>query len=372
MAQRAVQGLHQALTDHGLPCSLQLVEGAAYVDRELVAVDAGDYTKVERLARAFANVGYQELSIERAPTVAELSRICEALAAGLQAKTVAVDELTAAGIAWREISSVGFDGAEGEAVDQEVFAMTHLAMAMADAERVETDLDRDPQWPWSDGLSIVRRLERGLAVDSAAVVRTLELSPGAWSVARRSVSVARCAQHALRVLGCAASLSRAVGHAAVAVAFTGLGQACPVDEAASQLLVRLQLSAADAASETTPHRLRMVTVVRTLASGARGDLVAVGRLVEAAYELELLRMQVRPGQVAPRIELLAVGMQQLDSAWMKFIVNIEGLLPPGSRVRLADGRDGIVLGAGDPINPWRPLVLCDGRVSIPDTPVRLP
>nr|MCH9688623.1 hypothetical protein [Deltaproteobacteria bacterium] len=186
-------------------------------------------------------------------------------------------------------------------------------------------------------------------------------------------SVARCAQHLLGVVGCSTSLSRAVGHAAVAVAFDGLALSRPVAEAAARLLSQFDSGPDDdTASETTPHRLRMVTVVRALASQQNGELDSIHKLVATAYGLEALRLKIRPGHVAPRIEVLAVGMEQLDTAWMKLIINVEGLLPPGSRVQLPDGRAALVLGAGDPINPWRPLVLCEGRVLVPDSAVRIP
>ena len=48
-----------------------------------------------------------------------------------------------------------------------------------------------------------------------------------------------------------------------------------------------------------------------------------------------------------------------------------GVFPPGARVRLPDGRVGVVAGEGSPEDPSRPRVYLDGTLQVPSGPVRL-
>ena len=67
----------------------------------------------------------------------------------------------------------------------------------------------------------------------------------------------------------------------------------------------------------------------------------------------------------------AAGDEEVDGAWLRLVINAEGVVPPGARVVLPDGSRGVVMGPGDPMDAWRPSVLVGGRVVIPDLPVRL-
>lgn len=365
VTRAAAERLRAAIEGIGVPFALQLVADAAYVDRQLVSVPPGEYSSVHTLLRLFDNLGHHELQFDRVPSPREILQLVAVLAEGLVAPSTSAEDTPIPGISWTVIPNAGF-GIDSESVDEELFAVTQLALAIADIERAETTYLSEGTWHWTAGLSAVRRLERGLATDRNAMLRALELSPGPWSAARRAVSVGRCVQQALHTVGTPAVLVRAAGHAAIAVATAAFVATTTVDIAAEQLLALLQ----DTGLETTPHRLRVVTVVRCLAQTSSDDLTSVVELITAAHELERLRVVARPGHIAPRVDLLALGLERFTTPWIKLIINMEGLLPPGARVVLPDSRGAIVLGVGDPLNPWRPLVLVEGEAIIAEGPVR--
>lgn len=365
VTQAAARGLTQVVDDLGAPNSVQFVADAAYLDRQLISVPPQEYGKVNTLLRVFENLGFQELSFDKVPAPRDALRLCAVLAEGLVARSRAAEDTAIAGIRWTVVPNASFGGST-ESIDTELFAVTHLSLAIADAERAEETFRESQSWRWAAGLSAVRRLERGLATERNAMLRALELSPGPWSAARRAVSVARCVQQALDTVGCPQALVRAAGHAALAAAIVGYVEDLDADAAARRVtpLVTTDIS------ETTPHRLRMATVLGGIAQPSEHELEGIATLVHTAYHLEQLRVRARPGAILTRVDLLALGLKRLKSPWIKLVINMEGLLPPGARVMLADGRSGIVLGAGDPLNPWRPLVLADSDVLVPDRAVR--
>jgi hypothetical protein len=56
---------------------------------------------------------------------------------------------------------------------------------------------------------------------------------------------------------------------------------------------------------------------------------------------------------------------------MKHLIHCAGSIPPGTHVRLSDGRIGIALEREEGSDPSFPPVLIEGRVIQPDRPVRI-
>ena len=208
VTRAAAERLRAAIEGIGVPFALQLVADAAYVDRQLVSVPPGEYSSVHTLLRLFDNLGHHELQFDRVPSPREILQLVAVLAEGLVAPSTSAEDTPIPGISWTVIPNAGF-GIDSESVDEELFAVTQLALAIADIERAETTYLSEGTWHWTAGLSAVRRLERGLATDRNAMLRALELSPGPWSAARRAVSVGRCVQQALHTVGTPAVLVRA-------------------------------------------------------------------------------------------------------------------------------------------------------------------
>ncbi|MEM9457536.1 MAG: hypothetical protein AAGF11_25375 [Myxococcota bacterium] len=371
VTREVAEEIHAIMQSAGIPRSLQLVADAAYLDRELIAIRPDDYSKVHVLLKVFGNLGVDELSIRRVPSAPQLLRLLEVLTEGLIGPSRAAEDQPVPGLVWRAIPTASVGGS-CEVVDDEMLAITQLSLAISDAERAEAELAKAGTWLWESGLSAVRRLERGLTSDPSAVLRALELSPGEWSAARRAVGVARCVQQALDIVDSPASLVRATGHAALAAALVSFvhGPSLGLANAARQILPEIEGDRA-LVQETTPHRLRVATVLRSLCASDRRELAEVAALVEVAHTLESWRVSICPGGIAPRIDLLALGLERVESPWVKVIINMERLLPPGAQVQLHDGRGAVVLGAGDPLDPWRPLVIAGADVFIPEQPVRV-
>ena len=366
----------EALAHAGPPFALQFVREATFRDRTLVSLDLEGFHRCQVLSKALSHCGVQELSFDRVPEVSALLRLSQILARGAQGPTDWLEHETLGGVSWREIAGAGW-GAAARSIDPDLFAVTQVSLAIAETELLAAD-PRAP-WRWPAGVGVVRRLERALDVDSNAADRALELAPAPWSPARRAVAVALRVVAVLREVGALAGTVRAAGHAALVIGVAGIrpGATATLEQAAGDGLARLLATAMDSASGGARHRIRVCALLHAIhkRTAFHGRWVGAIGLVDILYALEQRRQ--RPGQTAQLTlsdllaEALADVSGRFDAAWLRAIVATVGELPPGARVRLADGRLGVVLEPGPSGQAWRPLVLIAGVVVEPQQPVRL-
>lgn len=368
MTHEACDRLLDALTQVGIPCRMQLVAGCAFVNRRIVPIEYRDYTRVRQLSAAAGRLGANEFEFRAVPPIHELRQWVQVVGEALAGGTGGIEDLVVSSIRWRELTGVTL-GEDGERVDPELYAITQAALGIESALRAESALNEDPAWPWSEGLAVVRHVERGLDADAGAVGRAIEMSGAPWDASRAAFSAARTAAQATQALGIAAALRRAITHAAFAL--TMLAARTRDDgptEAARTFTNKAHMALRDDV-ELSSHRLRVLAAVAALHEASDGALYAIGSLLRCATTLELSR--IRSPYPPTRVELVAHGLESLDPTWMRVVVQCEGALPPGSRVRLADGRLGVVLGVGDGAAPWRPRVLVGSEIIQPQRDVQL-
>lgn len=365
------------------PFSLQFVREATFRDRMLLPLDLEGFQRSQVLSRAVSNCGVQEVTFEALPESADLLQLAHVLARGAQGPTDWLESLVLNGISWREIAGAGW-GAAAQAIDADLFAVTQLALAIAEAERL-VGLRHEP-WAWTAGVGVVRRLERALEVDSAAADRALELAPAPWSAGRRAVAVTLRVVAVLREVGAQAGTTRAAGHAAFVLGVHGMapglpgtveGKAPAFEEAAGLALPHLLETSMETAGGAARHRIRVCALLNAIhrRTAFHGRWVGAIGLLDVMYELERRRQNDRQKVQLSLADLLAGALAEADSkldpGWLRALVATVGELPPGARVRLADGRVGVVLEAGPSGDPWRPIVLIQGQMVEPPQPVRL-
>ncbi len=368
--------MRDAVANAKPPFSLQFVREATFRDRTLLPLDLEGFQRSQVLSRAMSHCGVQELSFEAIPGPAELLKFAQVLARGAQGPTDWLESLALNGLSWREIAGAGW-GAESQAIDADLFAVTQLALAIAEAERLVAD--RNEPWHWTAGVGVVRRLERALEVDSAAADRALELAPAPWSPGRRAVAVTMRVVAVLREMGSLAGTTRAAGHAALVLGVFGMAtnNALTMQDAAATGLPRLLATTLESAGGAARHRIRVCALLNAVhrRTAFHGRWVGAIGLIDVLYELERRRQNDKQSVQLSLADLLAGALaeaqSQLDPAWLRALVATVGELPPGARVRLADGRVGVVLEPGPSGDPWRPMVLVQGQMVEPQQPVRL-
>lgn len=373
--EAAAGRLADAIGGASPPFAVQLVGEAVFADRKLLPLDLEAHQRAMEVAAAVHSLGAHELSFSTKPSVSEATALVGALADGARGRESALDELLLRSVGWREIPQADW-GEESQEVDPEIFAVTQVSLAVADA----SGLGSHGAWRWSRGLAIVRRLERALASHRVAAKRTLEANDLPWTIARRAVSAARLAENAMSLLRLPTSARRATVHAALMISATGLAERGGVTlaEAATRALVRA-LETPPPTGRISPHRVRVVALLRALSQDAPDDPstgledLPAAKLIALTYRLERDRRPEGVDFELTKLDLLsaAAGDEEVDGAWLRLVINAEGVVPPGARVVLPDGSRGVVMGPGDPMDAWRPSVLVGGRVVIPDLPVRL-
>lgn len=304
--EAAAGRLADAIGGASPPFAVQLVGEAVFADRKLLPLDLEAHQRAMEVAAAVHSLGAHELSFSTKPSVSEATALVGALADGARGRESALDELLLRSVGWREIPQADW-GEESQEVDPEIFAVTQVSLAVADA----SGLGSHGAWRWSRGLAIVRRLERALASHRVAAERTLETPPPTGRI--------------------------------------------------------------------SPHRVRVVALLRALSQDAPDDPstgledLPAAKLIALTYRLERDRRPEGVDFELTKLDLLsaAAGDEEVDGAWLRLVINAEGVVPPGARVVLPDGSRGVVMGPGDPMDAWRPSVLVGGRVVIPDLPVRL-
>ncbi|MBM4371167.1 MAG: hypothetical protein FJ098_05910 [Deltaproteobacteria bacterium] len=371
VAARAGQSFHEA----GLPFTLQFVGGGLFRDMALIPVSLRTYKQVVELSKTLRHLGVDELTFEQVPALSDLVRFGEALGQGAVAASDALAGVRIGGLSWRTIEGIRW-GLDRENVDPEIYASAQVGLAVAEAE--ELVATRDGPWRWTRGLAVVRRLERGHEVSPAATRRALEVTPEGWSMARRAVCACYRTLSCLDHLGADRAIRRSGSHATLGLCVTGLGTRGGemVVPAAEALLPRLVGTQGFTRAGVEPHRLRVNALVHRLHGQFAEQRRSPGilHLLLLAYDLERRRCPAGTDFDLTSGDLLALASQEADrryhGAFVRLLLTLEGQLPAGAHVRLADGRSGVVL-VPNPDDPLLPRVLVGRQVLTPVAPVSL-
>lgn len=371
-ANEAAAELAAALKGATPPYAVQFMGDALFRDFHLVPVAYDGFLQCQQLGKAMRALGAREIRVDSAPAPADLMPFLVSLGGAFAGGGDPLELIKVPGLTWRDIPGAWW-GEGGERVDPEVFALGQVALAVEAAERLRA---ADPPCPWPETLAVVRRLERALDAHPAATRGALELAPGGWTPSRRAISAAIHALATLRHLDAAAHLGRTVAHTVLVLGLVGFAprggmRIADAARAASRLF------AAPVASRlgAEPHRLRVsVLIDRFVRYGDRLDAwLAPMNLVDLLYALERMRCPEDAGFDFAWVDLLAVAAsdRRFDPEWARVLIASSGVIPPGARVRLADGAEGVAMEPGDSGDPRRPVVLVDGRLVVPDRPVSL-
>jgi hypothetical protein len=371
LSNQALQALAQALEAAGLPLEFQFVGGAAFRNRVPVPLDRTTWDKAQAVAHALRQRGLHEVSFEGAPNQRALLELASILAFPAANEEMQGREVEFAGVTVRAIPGVAATESSRDH-DLEVHLAAQVRLAIAEAEILSKN--RGQPWEWGRALACVRRLEACVELGSVAAVRAMELTAGHWTLGRRAAAGALEALVCLKQAKADLPTRRSVASAALALGVHGFSPA------RSQPLA----TAAQAALETTlpisggrpmePVKARVNALLHRL----KGDQTRALRpgtlpLLQLVYRLEGNRTGVQPLSVPTLADLAArecaPGSDPRDS-WLGVLLEALGQLPPGSRVRLPDGRVGLVLEPADNGDPLTPKVLAAGRVVSPAAPVQ--
>lgn len=352
------------------PYALQFVGQAVFIDRVLAVLDALNFSRSLKLSRYLAAVGVNEVGVEYTPSTQNLI----ALARALLSREGAAPNVD--GLHLREIRGVSGGGGSGEVIDPELFATAQMVRSLMESEGLEASIDEG--WPWSSGISVVRRVERARNVDLAACLRFIEFAPGPRSVPRRALGALITVLAVTSAAGLSTSLSRVASHAAFALGLYGLAEreGASFVEAAETSLPRLIATAMAGGTNLDPHRQRVCALLQSVVAAhddpSRWNPLA--RSVALAYDIERLRCPLGPEFDLSALDLLAwasrAGEREHARQWVRALFAAHGVLPPNARV-LVGGREGIVLGGAEDGEPFTPLVYLtgDGSLALPETPV---
>jgi hypothetical protein len=378
VAQGAAQGLCKAVAALSPPFTVQFVAGGVFLDRTLVPLDFNHFERGLHLTIALNRLNAHELSFETPLDVAVAQRLAQGLAAGSRGPTEDLKGVELPGLTWREIPHAK-SGIDAEGVDPEVAAIAHTVLGLSVVEQI--DEERDAQWPWTKGLAVIRRLEKGLAAKEGAAMRVVELAPDGWPLPRRALAAAQLVLQVLTRVGASPSNRRAAAHAALALSLQGLGERDGVDAqtAADALSGRMTRDPVQARSGIAPQCLLVATLVHLMGSGMRGQKsiasLMVTDLIELAYEMERARCPDGVAFDLTRADLLAHAVTleatRFSPEWVRAVIKICGAVPVGATVLLQDGRVGVVIEPGPPHNPWCPVVLIGRERIATQAPVML-
>jgi len=358
-----------------MPFSIQFVGQAVFHNRILVPLDLKTFKQSTILGRAFENLGVNEMTFHAPPPLKEIIRLGEALAKGGVGPSEFLQTTHLTGISWQELEGVRW-GVEMEVVDPEVYAATHVSLAVAECESLLEG--KGEAWEWGRGLGVVRRLERTIDTSTAGTLRALDISQAGWSVARRCVSATLRVMLVLAQLDIVTGLRRSIAHSVLALACQGLRDrgGDPLVRAAEGLLHRLLRTQSFSRTGIEPHRVRVDALVHQLLPASSEDRRArsILHLILLAYDLERRRRPPGRDFDLTSADLLAFAVQEsgrrYDAVYVKMLVVSTGMLPAGSLVKLADGRVGAVIVA-NPESPLLPRVLIGRQIVIPTEPVSL-
>ena len=355
------------------PLSFQFVREATFCDRRLLPLDLESFHRAQTICKALNHLHAQELTIGQHLPPQRLLELGVVLARGVAGPTDLLDSTRLPGVTWRELPGAGW-GTESRQIDPDLFAVTNLSLAVQDAELM---CDLVVPWDWVRGVSIVRRLERATAADLHAANRALEFVPQPWTQGRRAVALSLRVVAVLVEMKTQPAVTRAAAHAALLLGCSGLTE-LPVafETAAAKALPRGLAAAGKTALGAARHQIRVMSVLHAIVKKPQTQETWPGPIgaIELCYGLES-RRAINGLANLTLGDLLAAVMPEVgkrfDPSWFRALVATVGALPPGARVRLADGRTGMVLGPGRAGDPWRPQVLVGALVVEPDRAVDL-
>ncbi|MCB9780314.1 MAG: hypothetical protein H6742_17245 [Alphaproteobacteria bacterium] len=327
-AVQQARALGERLQEAHPPFTLQLAEGVAFRDKELVPLDPARYARVRELSRAAAAMGIGEIGVDRAVDEAGAQALAEGFGAALRGRVAGPPQV--AGLWWAEALPVQW-GVDAEQVDAETFARSQVALAVRDARRLRAAPSEGRRaWDFVAGLSCVRRLQEAVELDAIATVRALERAPTGWDAARRAASAACWGLLLADTVALRAPVSRAIAHTALVLACTGFdeqGGRGP-QKAAGLCMPQVLASPAPTRSGISPHRLRVLGLLDAI---AQGTPVVPAAPVIIAHSLERQRLdaQARPRARAALVAWLA--SRRPEDPWSRVL-----LATPGADTVVAD------------------------------------
>jgi hypothetical protein len=374
LAHSAATGFCQAVKEAGPPLALQFVGQATFRDRQLIPFDFHGFPLAEQVAKALHRMPAHEIEVLRVPEPSAVLVLGEQLGQAATGRPPS-PWTDPDGFRINEIEGAR-TGVETEAVDPEVFATTHLSLALAHCEELEGGRERT--WAWPLGMATVRRVMRSLEVSIPASLRAVELPHGSWTVARRALSSTLLCSALMRTIEVQPATRRAVAHAMLALCTYGYRACGGLDlaDSASAALPRLLQRPARARSGVEPHVVRVCALLHLLEKEAPEEAREDGLmpLLHLCYDLERRRSPDGPERALTLVDLLAWAVAesrgQGNEPWVQLLVDAVGTVPPGACVRLADGRLAMVLDPASAEAP-HPLVLVDGQVERAKARVRL-
>lgn len=378
LAQKNAAALCQVVAAVPPPFVLQFVAGGVFLDRTLVPLDFQHFERCLELTRALHRLAAHELSFETALPEQSALRLGRALASGLRGKGEhGLKDEEIPGLSWREIPFAQ-SGIDAEGVDSEVAAIAHTVLGLSVAEQI-AEKPEEP-WPWNMGLSVIRRLEKGLATNADSAMRVVEFAPEGWPVPRRALSASQLVLQVLTRVGIDAGNRRAAAHAALALGLQGLRPrgGVSVAEAADELIARITRAPIQAQSGIAPQCLLVASLLHVMGTEMRRKRsvsLMIAELVELAYEMERARCPEGVPFDLTRADLLAFAVEhskhRFSTDWVRAVIKVCGTVPVGACVQLADGRVGMVIEPGPPEDPWCPVVFVNGRRVMARQPVML-
>lgn len=343
MAQTLAEHISQSAT----PWSLQFIRSGVFRDMNLLELNGEGYRRARTLAAAMNNLGFHELRIERDVDASTWLRLAIELARALMAPSHGLEQLKLPGLSWRKIAHAGSGQDDADDIDPELFAITHVALAMRAMERWPSP--QPERWPWRLGLTVLRHLERAVNASAQAATRAMELAPGGWPPHRRAASMALHALLILGELGQPESARRASAHAALALGLGGMmtRSGAPFSQAAAIAQRKMLAGLEDFEPERLPqHYIQTCAFADQIQRPAISWLPST-HLLRLLYELERERCPKDTTLSLTLADLLAIAARDMGSvyapAWVRALIQAHGAWPPGAHVRLADGRAGLVL-----------------------------
>jgi len=353
MAGKVVEAVAQSEPEW----SLQFIRGGVFRDRELVQMGAGGFRRAQTIALALSRLGFHEITVAKEVDEDAWLRLCAGLVKGALGASDGLDGVEIDGLSWRAIPDASW-GDEAEEMDPEVYAIVQTTLCRMDCERIHESLQKSAQagegwyWPWSAGLVVMRRLERGLDADTPACARTVELSPGEWTPARRALSVA------IEIMRVLIKLKVGIREARVAAHLGLILSMMTYEERAGRTMLEASggllsfLTGQFSASERTglpPHHVRVSTLAHLIAQPDPSKWLPVIHLVSLVHELERERAPEGVSIDLTRADLLGIATRDMGvrfaPVWVKALIDVHGALPVGARVRLGGGEQGVILDA---------------------------
>jgi hypothetical protein len=367
-------GIVRAVADAQPPLAIQFVGQGVFCNFQLLLLDVEAFLHAQEIGIALANLGQQEIVFEAVPTQSSVISLAVAMARGLKARCDALHGRPIEGFRWREIKgAVGF---AMEAVDLDLLVLTHLTLALADADQLQEG--KDKPWDWFSGMAIIRRLEASLGTTRATAHRLIEIIPGDWTPRRLATTACMDAISLMNSLDVGPQSRRAAAHATLALTWYGLTEhgGAPIASFCGHALRRLMTAHLGMRAVVEPHRLKTMALIH-LFERSGGDPKNNGllRVIDLAYEMARKRAPADVPFTLSRADLLAQiareAGERFPPRWVSVAVTNFGIAPPGALVRLADGRTGMVMEPAEDGDPWRPKVLVNGVMVQPDRPVTL-